>query len=69
MYVNDVIQINVSSAQTAISNGGYNIATSEPISVRELAEKIREITDSRSDIVYVDFRSAILSTLLWIFQI
>jgi UDP-glucose 4-epimerase len=57
MYVDDVVQVNISAAQTSTTKGAHNVATGESISIRELAEKIRGITDSRSDIVHIDSRS------------
>ncbi len=57
VYVDDVVRANILAAQTTTSGTAYNIATGESISIRELAEKIREITDSTSDIVHIESRS------------
>ena len=57
VYVDDVVRANISAAQTATVGEAYNIATGASISIRELAEKIREIADSSSDIVHTESRS------------
>jgi UDP-glucose 4-epimerase len=57
VYVEDVARANISAAQTATMGEAYNIATGDSISVRELAEKIHDITDSSSDIVHTTSRS------------
>jgi UDP-glucose 4-epimerase len=57
VYVEDVSHANILAAKTATVGEAYNVATGDSISVRELAEKIHEMTDSSSDIVHTKSRS------------
>lgn len=57
VYVDDVVQANLLAAQTDAGGVGYNIATGKSTSIQTLAEMIRDITDSSSDIVHTEGRS------------
>lgn len=57
VYVDDVVRANILAAQRANVGDAYNIASGKSIAIRELAEKVREITDSGSDIVHTESRS------------
>lgn len=52
-----MVRANISAAQTDQVGAAYNIATGESVSIRKLAEIIRDITDSNSDIVHTGSRS------------
>ncbi|WP_348611676.1 NAD-dependent epimerase/dehydratase family protein [Halobaculum rarum] len=57
VYVDDVVRANCAAATTDLVGNPYNVGTGESTSIRELAEEIQEITDTRSDIVHTDVRS------------
>ncbi|WP_049925910.1 NAD-dependent epimerase/dehydratase family protein [Halopiger goleimassiliensis] len=57
VYVEDVVQANRKAAVTDHVGTAYNVGSGESISIRELAELVREVTDSDSDIVHVDGRT------------
>ena len=57
IHVEDIVQANLRAATVDAAVGeAFNIGTSESISIRELAETIRELTDSDADIVHTDPR-------------
>lgn len=57
VHVEDIVQANLRAATSDAAVGGaFNIGTGESISIRELAETIRELTDSDADIIYTDPR-------------
>lgn len=53
VFVDDVVDTNMSAAVTENIGEAYNVATGESISIRELAELILELTDSASEIRHV----------------
>ncbi|ELZ51127.1 NAD-dependent epimerase/dehydratase [Halorubrum coriense DSM 10284] len=58
VHVNDIVEANLLAAATEEAAGeAFNIGTGNSISIRELAETIRDVTDSNAEIVYVDSRS------------
>lgn len=56
VFVDDVVQANRRAAETAAVGQSFNVATGTEVTIRELAETIVEVADSRSDIVHVDAR-------------
>lgn len=54
IYVKDVVRANILASQ--IGNETYNVALGHSTSILELAEKIKEITNSKSEIVFLDER-------------
>ncbi|RQG91615.1 NAD-dependent epimerase/dehydratase family protein [Natrarchaeobius halalkaliphilus] len=56
VHVSDVVQANIQAGTTAAIGAAYNVGTGERTSIRELAETIREATDSSSPIVHRDSR-------------
>lgn len=57
VHVDDIVQATLLAATTHATGEAFNIGTGTTITVRELAETIRDISDSRSDIVHVDPRN------------
>lgn len=53
VYVDDVVRANLLAAETERVGEAFNIGTSTGTSIRELAERIQDLTDTRSDIVHV----------------
>ncbi|UTF55042.1 NAD-dependent epimerase/dehydratase family protein [Natronosalvus rutilus] len=56
VHVSDVIQANLLAATTDAVGRAYNVGTGTRTSIRTLAETIRDVTDSDSDIVHVEPR-------------
>ncbi|EJN57925.1 NAD-dependent epimerase/dehydratase family protein [Halogranum rubrum] len=56
VHVDDVVQANLLAATTEHVGEAYNVGTGREVSVRELAETIREVTGSDSEIVYTESR-------------
>ena len=56
VYVDDIIQANCKAASTPEIGQSYNIGSGESVTIRELAELIRNITDSSSDIIHTEPR-------------
>ena len=56
VYVADVVQANRLAAETDSVGEAFNVGTGDSISVRELAEMVREITDANVDIIHTDPR-------------
>ncbi|WP_227374079.1 NAD-dependent epimerase/dehydratase family protein [Haladaptatus halobius] len=56
VHVSDVVQANLSAATTDRTGEAFNIGTGESVPIRELAETVRDVTDSDSDIVHTDPR-------------
>ncbi|MBG6062318.1 UDP-glucose 4-epimerase [Flavobacterium sp. CG_9.1] len=54
IYVKDVVKANILASQ--IGNETYNVALGHSTSVLELAQKIIEITNSKSQIIFLDER-------------
>ena len=57
VHVDDVVQANLLAATTEHTGDAYNIGTGSEISIRELAETIRDVTDSTAEIVHGDERT------------
>jgi nucleoside-diphosphate-sugar epimerase len=55
VHVDDVVQANLLAATDATGEA-FNIGTGTTITIRNLAESIRDVTDSESEIVHVDPR-------------
>jgi UDP-glucose 4-epimerase len=59
VYVEDVAEANLRAAALDAANGGvFNVGTGVETSVRQVAEKVNEITDARVPIQYVQARAA-----------
>lgn len=59
VHVDDIVQANILAATNDDAVGeAFNIGTGNSITIRELAEIIRSVTDSNSDIVHVAPREA-----------
>jgi UDP-glucose 4-epimerase len=56
VHVDDVVQANLRAATTDAVGEAYNVGRGESITIRELAELIRDVTDSDSDIVHTEPR-------------
>lgn len=56
VHVSDVVRANLLAAATDAVGEAYNIGTGRSVSIRDLAELIRELSGSRSEIVHVDAR-------------
>jgi len=56
VFVNDVVNANVLSAINENITGVYNISNESVISIKQLARKIIELTDSNSEIIFNDPR-------------
>lgn len=56
VHVSDIVRANLQAATTDNVGGAYNIGTGSRTSVRELAELIRDATDSSSPIVHRESR-------------
>lgn len=56
VHVQDVVDANVQAACNATRGEAYNVANAEETTIRELAETIRELTDSGADIEHVAAR-------------
>ncbi|WP_411965993.1 NAD-dependent epimerase/dehydratase family protein [Haloferax sp. YSMS24] len=56
VFVDDVVQANLSAATTESVGEAYNIGTGNGITIGELAETIRDVTSSGSPIVHIDPR-------------
>ncbi|NOZ62202.1 MAG: NAD-dependent epimerase/dehydratase family protein [Calditrichaeota bacterium] len=58
-YVSDVINGMISLANNKGANGQiFNLGNDQPISILDLAKKIKEKTDSKSEIVFVPYNEA-----------
>ncbi|OYR56871.1 nucleoside-diphosphate sugar epimerase [Halorubrum ezzemoulense] len=58
VHVEDIVEANLLAATTEEAAGeAFNVGTGNSISIRELAETIRDVTDSNAEIVHVDSRS------------
>lgn len=57
VHIDDVVQANLLAATTEHTGAAYNIGTGDEISIRGLAETIRDVTDSSADIVHRDQRT------------
>ena len=56
VHVSDVVRANLLAATTDAVGEAYNVATGDTVEIRALAELVRDIVDSDSDIVHVDPR-------------
>jgi UDP-glucose 4-epimerase len=56
VHVSDVVRANLLAATTDEVGVAYNVGTGETISVRRLAEAVRDAVDSDAEIVHVDER-------------
>jgi UDP-glucose 4-epimerase len=56
VHVEDVVRANVAAATTDAVGEAFNVGTGRETSILELAEAIRDVTDSDSDIVHTEAR-------------
>jgi UDP-glucose 4-epimerase len=56
VFVEDVVEANLLAARTTHVGEAYNIGTGESVTIRELAELIRDIADAESEIVHTEPR-------------
>ncbi|WP_313696277.1 NAD-dependent epimerase/dehydratase family protein [Halorarum halobium] len=56
VHVSDVVDANLAAAVTDRVGTAVNVGTGESVTIRELAELVRELTDPDVDIVHVDPR-------------
>jgi UDP-glucose 4-epimerase len=56
VYVKDVVNANVLAAETENVNGVFNIANGNIITIKTLADKIKDITGTESGIIYKPVR-------------
>ena len=54
IYVKDVVRANILASQ--VGNETYNVALGHSTSILQLAEKIKELTNSKSEIIFLDER-------------
>ena len=57
VFVDDVVRANLLAATTDEVGESYNIGTGESVTIRELAELVRRLTDADVDIVHTEPRS------------
>jgi UDP-glucose 4-epimerase len=62
VHVDDVVRAHLLAATTDHVGEAYNVGTGRSVSVLELAELVRELAGSRSDIVHVPARSGDVTT-------
>ncbi|WP_232702082.1 NAD-dependent epimerase/dehydratase family protein [Halobacterium wangiae] len=58
VHVSDVVRANLAAATTDNVGRAYNVGTGDSITILGLAELIRDVTDSSSEVVHVDPRPA-----------
>ncbi|WP_290812374.1 NAD-dependent epimerase/dehydratase family protein [Halovivax sp.] len=56
VFVDDVVRANLAAATTDAVGEAYNVGTGESITIRELAELVRDLADANSDIVHAEPR-------------
>ncbi|GAA0230398.1 NAD-dependent epimerase/dehydratase family protein [Haladaptatus pallidirubidus] len=56
VHISDVVQANLRAGVTDRTGEAFNVGTGESVTVRELAEAVRNATDSSADIVHVEPR-------------
>ncbi|WP_435154484.1 NAD-dependent epimerase/dehydratase family protein [Haladaptatus sp. DFWS20] len=56
VHVSDVVQANLRAGTTDRTGEAFNVGTGESVTIRELAETVRNVTGSDSDIVHTDPR-------------
>ena len=56
VHVSDVVRANLKAATTDSVGEAFNVATGQSVTIRELAERVRTVTDATSDIVHTDPR-------------
>ena len=56
VHVEDVVRANRLAAETATFGNAYNVGTGESVRIDHLAERIRNLTDSSSEIVHTEPR-------------
>ena len=56
VHVDDVVRANLAAATTDAVGEAFNVGTGDSVTINELAETIRELTDSESEIEHVDSR-------------
>ena len=54
VHVDDVVRANLRAATADASGRSYNVGTGEAVTIRRLAERVRDALDADSDIVHTD---------------
>lgn len=57
VHVDDIVQANCLAAETDAVGAAYNVGTGESVTIRRLAEQIRDLVDSDAEIVHTEPRS------------
>lgn len=57
VFIDDIVEANRRASTTASLGEPFNIGTGDSITIRELAELIRDVADSDSDIVHTEGRT------------
>lgn len=61
VHVSDIVQANLLAASANVAGEAYNVGTGNSVSVLELAETIKQVTDSESEIIHTEPRSSDIS--------
>lgn len=56
VHVNDIVQANLRATETEAVGEAFNIGTGSSVTIKNLAETIRDVAKSSSDVVHVDPR-------------
>ena len=56
VHVDDVVQANLRAATADVAGEAYNVGTGSSVTINELAELVRDVTNSNVDIVHEDGR-------------
>lgn len=57
IFVKDVVRANILAAESNISKGVFNAATENTVTIKETAQKIIELTNSKSKIIFAEERA------------
>ncbi|QSG01715.1 NAD-dependent epimerase/dehydratase family protein [Natranaeroarchaeum sulfidigenes] len=61
VHVHDIVQANLRAGETDAVGEAFNIGTGSSVTIKNLAETIRDVADSSSDVVHVDPREGDIS--------
>ena len=61
VHVQDIVQANLRAGETDAVGEAFNIGTGSSVTIKNLAETIRDVADSSSDVVHVDPREGDIS--------
>lgn len=58
-WVGDAVEASIRLMDSKAAEGGvFNVGSDEPVTIAELAERVRDLTESRSEIVFVPYEQA-----------